>query len=138
MNQNRNELVDTFVQVKLKSPDDFLKVKETLTRMGTGSNKDKVLFQACHILHKAGKYYICHYEELHALDGRSGGFKEQDKSRRNAIAKLLEDWGLVTIVNPEIIGDDIAPINKIMIISYKDRDDYDLVAKYLIGRDGRR
>ncbi len=125
--------LSNFVEVKLKEQDDFLKVRETLTRIGVSSRKDKTLFQSCHILHKQGVYYIVHFKELFALDGKDTNFDDSDVSRRNAIAKLLEEWGLVKIVNPDIMKDKIAPLHQIKIISFKEKDEWQLVPKYNIG-----
>lgn len=125
--------LSNFVEVKLKEQDDFLKVRETLTRIGVSSRKDKTLFQSCHILHKQGVYYIVHFKELFALDGKETNFDESDVARRNAIAKLLEEWGLVKIMNPEIMKDNIAPLHQIKIISFKEKDQWQLIPKYNIG-----
>lgn len=124
----------TFVEVKLKEQDDFLKVRETLTRIGVSSRKENMLYQSCHILHKKGQYYIVHFKELFALDGKPSSIVDNDIERRNAIAKLLEEWGLVTIVNPEIMVDKIAELHQIKIISYRDKDQWQLVSKYNIGK----
>lgn len=124
----------SFVEVKLKEQDDFLKVRETLTRIGVSSRKEKVLYQSCHILHKRGQYYIVHFKELFALDGKESSITDNDIERRNAIAKLLSDWGLVEIVNPDIMKDKIAPIHQIKIISYRDKDEWQLISKYNIGK----
>jgi hypothetical protein len=124
----------TFVEVSLKEQDDFLKVKETLTRIGVSSRKERTLYQSCHILHKKGQYYIVHFKELFALDGKPANISDNDIERRNAIAKLLEEWGLVKIVNPSIMEDKIAPIHQIKIISYRDKEDWELVSKYNIGK----
>ena len=126
--------IDDLVEVRLKEADDFLKVKETLTRMGVASRKDKILFQSCHILHKQGKYYIVHFKELFALDGKPSNISENDIQRRNAIAKLLEEWGLIKIMNPKLLEDNLAPLHQIKIISFKEKDDWDLIAKYNIGK----
>ena len=123
-----------FVEVILTEQDDFLKVRETLTRIGVSSRKEKVLYQSCHILHKQGKYYIVHFKELFALDGKPSNISENDIQRRNAIAVLLEEWGLVKIINPEILTDNIAPLHQIKIISFKEKDEWDLIAKYNIGK----
>lgn len=123
-----------FVEVKLEKSDDFLKVKETLTRIGVSSRKDKILYQSCHILHKQGQYYIVHFKELFDLDGKPSNLSDNDIQRRNAIAKLLQDWGLVKIVNPKVIENNIAPIHQIKIIAYKEKDDWELVSKYNIGK----
>lgn len=124
----------TFVEVKLKEQDDFLKVKETLTRIGVSSRKEKILYQSCHILHKKGQYYIVHFKELFALDGKPANITDNDIERRNAIAKLLEEWDLLKIVNPDIMEGKIAPIHQIKIISYKEKEDWELVSKYNIGK----
>jgi hypothetical protein len=123
------------VEVTLGEKDDFLKVRETLTRIGVASKKDRILYQSCHILHKQGKYYIVHFKELFALDGKPTDISENDLSRRNAIAKLLEDWGLVKIVNKKQI-EEPAPIflSQIKILSHKEKDEWDLVPKYNIGK----
>ncbi len=123
-----------FVEVSLNEQDDFLKVRETLTRIGVSSRKEKVLYQSCHILHKQGKYYITHFKELFALDGKPSNISENDIQRRNAIANLLEEWGLVKILNRRLIEGNIAPLHQIKIISFKEKDDWDLIAKYNIGK----
>ena len=123
------------VEVTLGEKDDFLKVRETLTRIGVASKKDRILYQSCHILHKQGKYYIVHFKELFALDGKPTDLSENDLSRRNAIAQLLEDWGLVKMVNRKQV-ENPPPIflSQIKILSHKDKDDWDLVPKYNIGK----
>lgn len=126
--------ISQFVEVVLVEEDDFLKVRETLTRIGVSSRKEKVLYQSCHILHKQGKYYITHFKELFALDGKPSTITENDIQRRNAIANLLEEWGLIKVVNYDIIRDNMAPIHQIKIISFKEKDDWELVAKYNIGK----
>jgi len=123
-----------FVEVSLKEQDDFLKVRETLTRNGVSSRKEKVLYQSCHILHKQGRYYIVHFKELFALDGKPSNLTENDVQRRNAIAKLLEEWGLVKVLNPELLKDNIAPLHQIKIISFKEKDEWQLITKYNIGK----
>ena len=127
--------ISDLVEIKLKEEDDFLKVRETLTRIGVASKKDRVLYQSCHILHKKGLYYLVHFKELFALDGKETDLSENDLARRNAIAKLLEDWGLVTVVNKKQI-ENPPPIflSQIKIISHKEKDDWELVAKYNIGK----
>lgn len=125
--------VESLVEVTLKNQDDFLKVRETLTRIGIASPKDKKLYQSCHILHKRGKYYIVHFKELFALDGKPTNFSEEDQGRRNTITKLLSDWNLISVVNEGSITDPAAPMNQIKIIAHKDKDDWELVAKYNIG-----
>lgn len=126
--------VEDLLEVRLKNEDDFLKVKETLTRIGVASRKDRTLYQSCHILHKRGKYYIVHFKELFALDGKSTDFEENDLGRRNAIARLLEEWGLVEIANPDRSEYPLAPLSQIKIISYREKDDWELTAKYNIGK----
>ncbi|QPB08347.1 translational repressor [Synechococcus phage S-H9-2] len=121
------------VEVVLNEPDDFLKVRETLTRIGVASRKDRKLYQSCHILHKQGKYYIVHFKELFALDGKNTNLSLNDVQRRNRISKLLSDWGLISIVNEAQI-EDVAPLNQIKVLSYKDKGDWTLESKYNIGR----
>ena len=123
-----------FVEVKLNDQDDFLKVRETLTRIGVSSRKERILYQSCHILHKQGRYYIVHFKELFALDGKPSNISENDIQRRNAIANLLSEWGLVTILNPKIMENNIAPLHQIKIISHKEKDEWNLVPKYNIGK----
>ena len=120
--------LNKFVEVKLNEQDDFLKVRETLTRIGVSSRKEKVLYQSCHILHKQGRYYVVHFKELFALDGKPSNISENDIQRRNAIAKLLEEWGLVTILNQQVMTDNIAPLHQIKIIAFKEKDDWDFLA----------
>ena len=130
-------LITDLVEVTLAEKDDFLKVRETLTRIGVASKKDRILYQSCHILHKQGKYYIVHFKELFALDGKPSNISENDIQRRNTIANLLEQWGLITVLNPEIVKDNMAPIHQIQIIAFKEKDEWELVAKYNIGKKGR-
>ena len=125
--------VETLLEVRLKKEDDFLKVRETLTRIGVASRKEKRLFQSCHILHKRGKYYIVHFKELFALDGKPTDFDDSDLGRRNTIANLLAEWGLVEIVFPAKTIEPVAPLSQIKVISYSERADWELVAKYNIG-----
>jgi hypothetical protein len=120
------------LEIKLKAPDDFLKVRETLSRIGVASRKDNTLFQSCHILHKQGRYFITHFKELFALDGKDADFSENDLQRRNTIAKLLNDWGLVDIIDPEK-HQDCATLNQIKVISHKEKGEWNLVQKYNIG-----
>lgn len=127
-------LVDNLVEVKLKQEDDFLKVKETLTRIGVASKKDKMLYQSCHILHKQGKYYIVHFKELFLLDGKPSSFDEDDQGRRNTIANLLAEWGLIEIVDPSRTKDPVAQLSQIKVLPFKEKDQWNLVAKYNIGR----
>ena len=124
------------VEIKLNEPDDFLKVRKTLTRIGVASRKEKKLYQSCHILHKQGKYFIVHFKELFALDGKYANLTINDVQRRNRITKLLADWGLITIVDEEAIID-IAPLNQIKVLSYKDKQDWTLEQKYNIGKRGK-
>ena len=121
------------IEVLLNEPDDFLKVRETLTRIGVASRKEKKLYQSCHILHKQGRYYIVHFKELFALDGKNANFSLNDFQRRNRISQLLFDWGLIAIVNAEKI-EDLAPLNQIKVLSFKDKNDWILESKYNIGR----
>ena len=125
--------IDSMVEVTLKQPDDFLKVKETLTRIGVASKKSDTLFQSCHILHKQGKYYIVHFKELFALDGKPSDFTEEDQSRRNTIANLLEEWELVKIVNAEKVAN-AGSLSTIKIIPFNKKSEWELVAKYNIGK----
>src|SRR6056300_984948 len=114
--------LESMVEVKLAEEEDFLKVRETLTRIGVASRKDRTLYQSCHILHKQGKYYIVHFKELFALDGKPTNFAEEDIARRNTIANLLTEWGLITLVDPIKTEEPVAPLSQIKIISYKDKD----------------
>ena len=123
---------DMMVEVVLNEPDDFLKVRETLTRIGVASRKEKKLYQSCHILHKQGKYYITHFKELFALDGKHANLTINDVQRRNRIARLLSDWGLVTIVSEDDVLD-IAPLNQIKVLSFRDKPNWILETKYSIG-----
>jgi len=123
-----------FLEIELKEQDDFLKVRETLTRIGVSSRKEKVLYQSCHILHKQGRYYLVHFKELFLLDNKPSNLSENDVQRRNAIADLLEEWGLLKILNRDIMEDNIAPIHQIKIISLKEKDEWELITKYNIGK----
>ena len=124
---------ESMVEVVLKEPDDFLKVRETLTRIGVASRKEKKLYQSCHILHKQGKYYIVHFKELFALDGKKANLTLNDVQRRNRIVQLLGDWGLVSINNKESITD-VAPLSQIKVLAYKEKGDWTLESKYNIGK----
>ena len=124
---------ENMLEVTIKQPDDFLKVRETLTRIGVASRKDKTLFQSCHILHKQGKYYIVHFKELFALDGKKATLVENDVQRRNTISVLLQDWNLLTIVKPEA-AENKAPLSQIKIIAFKEKNEWNLQAKYNIGK----
>jgi hypothetical protein len=124
---------DMMLEVVLKEPDDFLKVRETLTRIGVASRKERKLYQSCHILHKRGKYYVVHFKELFALDGKPTNITLNDVQRRNRIAKLLFDWGLIDIVS-SLSEEDLAPLNQIKVLSFKDKGDWTLESKYNIGK----
>ena len=129
---NQEEIVKGLVEVTFPEKDDFLKIRETLTRIGVASKKDRKLYQSCHILHKQGKYYIVHFKELFKLDGKSSDFSENDRARRNTIVNLLKEWGLIDIVKEDVYED--APISQIKIISHKEKNEWELVPKYNIGR----
>tara|TARA_B100001057_G_scaffold305805_1_gene305972 strand:+ start:135 stop:557 length:423 start_codon:yes stop_codon:yes gene_type:complete len=124
---------ESMVEVVLKEPDDFLKVRETLTRIGVASRKEKKLYQSCHILHKQGRYYIVHFKELFALDGKKANLSLNDVQRRNRIVQLLSDWGLITISTKESIAD-VAPLSQIKVLAYKEKGDWTLESKYNIGK----
>lgn len=126
--------IEDLVEVKLKKDDDFLKVRETLTRIGVASIKEKKLFQSCHILHKQGKYYIVHFKELFALDGKPTNFSEEDQARRNTIANLIDQWDLIDLVDQSRTSENIAPLNQIKVLPFKEKAEWELVAKYNIGR----
>lgn len=122
------------IEVNLNDPEDFLKIKETLTRIGIASKKDKTLYQSCHILHKQGKYYIVHFKEMFLLDGKPSDFSEDDKARRNTISNLLHDWELYDLVDEQKSSNPVAPMNQIKVISHKEKKDWNLVSKYTIGK----
>ena len=124
---------ESMVEVGLKEPDDFLKVRETLTRIGVASRKEKKLYQSCHILHKQGRYYIVHFKELFALDGKKANLSTNDVHRRNRIVQLLSDWGLISINAKEVIAD-VAPLSQIKVLAYKEKGDWTLESKYNIGK----
>ena len=126
-------LIQAMVEVKLDEPDDFLKVRETLTRIGIASRKEKTLFQSCHILHKQGKYYIVHFKELFALDGKTTNFTENDQARRNSIANLLAEWELISLVESDKSAEPTVPLSQLKILSFKEKDEWDLTPKYNIG-----
>lgn len=126
-------MLDTLVEVTLKTEDDFLKVRETLTRIGVASRKTKTIYQSCHILHKQGKYYIVHFKELFALDGKPSNFGDEDKGRRNTIANLLAEWGIVTLVDDKS-KEPVAPLSQIKVLPYREKNEWNLVAKYNIGK----
>jgi len=129
-----DELIEDMIEVKIIHDDDFLKIKETLTRIGVSSKKEKKLYQSCHILHKRGKYYIVHFKELFWLDGLESDFDEEDKSRRNRIAKLLEEWDLLKIVNPSMIESPLIPLNRLKILKHSEKEEWQLCPKYHIGK----
>jgi hypothetical protein len=126
--------VDQLIEVRLAKEDDFLKVKETLTRIGVASKRDMKLYQSCHILHKQGRYYIVHFKELFALDGKPASISEEDYGRRNTIVKLLDEWGLVESVTPVTALEPLTPLSQIKVIPHKEKTQWELVAKYNIGR----
>tara|TARA_B100001250_G_C19810550_1_gene795489 strand:+ start:2478 stop:2876 length:399 start_codon:yes stop_codon:yes gene_type:complete len=125
--------IDNMLEISFKENDDFLKIRETLTRIGVASRKDKTLYQSCHILHKRGKYYLVHFKELFALDGKDSSITENDIARRNAIARLLDEWNLLKIVRSEQASTPLAPMSQIKVLPHKEKDEWKLVAKYNIG-----
>lgn len=127
-------LIETLVEIELPNDESFLKIKETLTRIGIASRKDKKLYQSCHILHKQGRYFIVHFKELFMLDGKINNFSEEDKARRNTIANLLDEWGLAVIVNPEMTEGPVAPLSQVKVLPYKEKGEWELVTKYSIGK----
>jgi hypothetical protein len=129
--------LEELVEVKLTEPDDFLKIRETLSRIGVASKKDKTLYQSCHILHKQGRYYLVHFKELFLLDGKRSDFSEDDVARRNTIANLLAEWNLLELVDPKKSSDPVATLGQIKIISHKEKNDWSLVTKYNIGKKRR-
>jgi len=130
--------IEDMIEVTLNAKDDFLKVRETLTRIGVASKKEKLLYQSCHILHKQGKYYIVHFKELFALDGKPTDITDNDLARRNTIALLLEDWGLVKLVNPKQVENLQVGLSQIKIIGFREKDDWQLVPKYNIGKKAKK
>ena len=129
-----NELLDSLIEVKIAEEEDFLKIKETLTRIGVASRKEKKLYQSCHIFHKQGKYYIVHFKEMFTIDGKPSNFSDEDKGRRNKIIQLLQEWGLLKVVEPDSINEPMASMSQIKIINHKEKDDWTLEAKYNMGR----
>ena len=127
---------DLMLEIRLSEPDDFLKVRETLSRIGIASRKERKLYQSCHILHKQGRYFLVHFKELFALDGKHANLTQNDVQRRNRISRLLADWGLIAVVKSEAVAD-IAPLNQIKVLSYKDKGDWILEQKYNIGKKGK-
>ena len=125
--------IEDMLEISFKENDDFLKIRETLTRIGVASRKDKTLYQSCHILHKRGKYYLVHFKELFALDGKESSFSENDLARRNAIARLLEEWDLLSILDEEQSSTPLAPMSQIKVLPHKEKPEWNLVAKYNIG-----
>ena len=132
-----NELLASLVEVTIAEEEDFLKIKETLTRIGVASRKENRLFQSCHIFHKQGRYQIVHFKEMFAIDGKPTNFSEEDLGRRNKIVDLLQDWGLLVVVNMEMIKDPVAPMSQIKIINHKEKADWILETKYNMGRKKR-
>ena len=128
---------EKMIEVVLNEPDDFLKVRETLTRIGVASRKEKKIYQSCHILHKQGRYFLVHFKELFALDGKHANLTVNDVQRRNRIARLLSDWGLISVVKEDSVTD-IAPLNQIKVLAYKDKSDWVLEQKYNIGKKGKQ
>ena len=125
--------ISDMLEISFKENDDFLKIRETLTRIGVASRKDKTLYQSCHILHKRGKYYLVHFKELFALDGKESSITENDLARRNAIARLLEEWDLLSILDEEQSSTPLAPMSQIKVLPHKEKPEWNLVAKYNIG-----
>jgi hypothetical protein len=129
-----NDILDSLVEVKIAEEEDFLKIKETLTRVGVASRKERKLYQSCHILHKQGRYYIVHFKEMFLLDGKPSNFSDEDKGRRNKIASLLQEWGLLKLVEPESINEPMASMSQIKIINHKEKNEWTLETKYNMGR----
>ena len=127
-------VLDSLIEVRIGEEEDFLKIKETLTRIGVASRKEKKLYQSCHIFHKQGKYYIVHFKEMFLLDGKPSNFNDEDKGRRNKIVELLEDWGLLKVLDPEKIKEPSASMSQIKIINHKEKSEWNLEAKYNMGR----
>ena len=127
-------MLETLVEVTLKNEDDFLKIRETLTRIGVASRKDKTIYQSCHILHKQGRYYIVHFKELFALDGKPSNFGDEDRGRRNTIANLIAEWGLVELVDKNKSAEPIAPLSQIKVLPHREKEEWNLVTKYNIGK----
>lgn len=127
-------MIDKLVEVTLDKKDDFLKVRETLTRIGIAAKNDNVLYQSCHILHKQGKYYIVHFKELFELDGKPSNMSDADVARRNTIANLVAEWGLVKLVDPDKTKENVTPLSQIKILSFKEKNEWKLVSKYTIGK----
>lgn len=132
------DILNSLIEVKIAQEEDFLKIKETLTRIGVASRKDNTLWQSCHILHKQGRYYIVHFKELFMLDGKSSNFSDEDKGRRNMITSLLQDWGLLVVVDLNKIKEPKSPMNQIKIVSFKDKPNWIFETKYNIGKTRKR
>jgi hypothetical protein len=132
-----NEFIDNLIEVKIGEEEDFLKIKETLTRIGVASRKENKLYQSCHIFHKQGKYYIVHFKEMFIIDGKPSNFSDEDMGRRNKIVELLQDWGLLKVIEPERIVNPLASISQIKILSHKEKNEWILEAKYNMGRKKR-
>lgn len=127
-------MLESLVEITIDKEDDFLKIRETLTRIGVASRKDKTIYQSCHILHKQGRYYIVHFKELFALDGKPSNFGDEDRGRRNTIANLLAEWGLIKLVEPTKSAEPVAPLSQIKILPHREKNEWNLVAKYNIGK----
>ena len=127
-------MLDSLIEIRITNDDDFLKIRETLTRIGVASRKDKTIYQSCHILHKQGRYYIVHFKELFALDGKPSNFGDDDRGRRNTIANLLAEWGLVELVDKGKTSEPTAPLSQIKVLPHKEKSEWNLVAKYNIGK----
>ena len=127
-------MLESLVEVRIKNDDDFLKIRETLTRIGVASRKDKTIYQSCHILHKQGRYYIVHFKELFALDGKPSNFGDEDRGRRNTIANLIAEWGLVELVDKNKSVEPVAPLSQIKVLPHREKNEWELVAKYNIGK----
>ena len=129
-----SDFLSSLIEVIIAEEEDFLKIKETLTRIGVSSRKENTLYQSCHIFHKQGRYYIVHFKEMFAIDGKPTNFSDEDKGRRNKIAELLEDWGLLKVIEPEMIKFPLAPMSQIKIINHKEKNEWTLETKYNMGR----
>src|SRR5210317_1523455 len=127
-------MLESMVEVTIDKEDDFLKIRETLTRIGVASRKDKTIYQSCHILHKQGRYYIVHFKELFSLDGKPSNFGEDDRGRRNTIANLISEWGLVELIDKNKSAEPVTPLSQIKILPHREKDEWNLVAKYNIGK----
>jgi hypothetical protein len=125
--------IEDMIECTLAEPEDFLKIRETLTRIGVASRKERIIYQSCHILHKQARYYIVHFKELFALDGKPTNFLENDQARRNTIANLLTEWGLIKLVSPEKSSELVVPLNQLKILAHKEKEEWTLIAKYNIG-----